>query len=372
MSMIKPALIASAAAALLLCSAVASAQQDKDKSLPAQAPDASGGEQRAQQKEPAQQDRKRAQTAPQDRPDKGTADTGRDKASKGTAEQGTSPKDQGTAQKGTDQKDKGAKGTAEQGTSPKDKGMAQKGTDPKDKGTKGTAEQGTSPKDKGTAQKETDPKDKGTKGTAEKGTEPKDRPDKGMAEKQPKEGTGARVQISEQQRTNVHQTILRERKLNRVTQVNFSINVGTRVPRTVHLAALPAAVVSIVPEYRNYRYFVVEEQIVIVEPSTYEIVEVITTPTTTAGAPAGRLVLTEEEKAIIVSEIEVSGDRTLGLGALVEGGEVPRGVEVRAFPDIVKQRVPKVTNHRYFTADNRIAIVDRQGGRVDLVIEARR
>jgi hypothetical protein len=172
----------------------------------------------------------------------------------------------------------------------------------------------------------------------------------------------------------VHQSVLKERNVNRVTQVNFTINVGTRVPRNVRLAPLPAAVISIVPEYRNYRYVLVEDRIVIVEPSTYEIVEVIEESTTTArrpGGPAGRLVLTEAEKEIILSEVDLDGGSTLGLGALSEGADVPRGAKVRTFPDVVVKKVPKVRNHKYFTAENRVAIVDPQGSKVQLVIEQR-
>src|SRR5204863_4804585 len=111
--------------------------------------------------------------------------------------------------------------------------------------------------------------------------------------------SGSRVQLSEKQRTDVHTTILRESNVNRATNVNFSINVGTRVPRSVHLVALPASVISLVPQYREYRYFVANDQICIVDPNSYEIVEVISEPGRMAGGenrggPAG-LVLTEDE-----------------------------------------------------------------------------
>jgi hypothetical protein len=51
---------------------------------------------------------------------------------------------------------------------------------------------------------------------------------------------------------------------------------------------------------------------------------------------------------------------------------VPRDVQVRAFPDTVVRQVPKVQNYRYFAAENRVAIVDPQGSKVQLVIEGRR
>jgi Protein of unknown function (DUF1236) len=158
--------------------------------------------------------------------------------------------------------------------------------------------------------------------------------------------------------------------------VNFSINVGTRVPRSVHLVALPASVISLVPQYREYRYFVANDQICIVEPNSYEIVDVIAAPERTAGVDnrsgMARLTLTEEEKAIIIREVAMDGGSTMGLGALAEGAEVPRDVQVRAFPDTVVRQVPKVQNDKYFAAENRVAIVDPQGSKVQLVIENRR
>lgn len=57
--------------------------------------------------------------------------------------------------------------------------------------------------------------------------------------------------------------------------MNFSISVGTRVPRSVHFVTLPSEIVRIVPQYRGYEYFLVEDEIVIIDPQTLEIVAVI-------------------------------------------------------------------------------------------------
>ena len=57
--------------------------------------------------------------------------------------------------------------------------------------------------------------------------------------------------------------------------VNFTVNVGVAVPRSVQLYAIPQDIVVIVPAYRRYRYFVVDNRIIIVDPRTYEIVDII-------------------------------------------------------------------------------------------------
>ena len=56
-----------------------------------------------------------------------------------------------------------------------------------------------------------------------------------------------------------------------MTNVNFSLSVGTVLPRDVHFQPLPAEAVEVMPQYRGYNFIVVREDIVIVEPSTYII-----------------------------------------------------------------------------------------------------
>ena len=99
---------------------------------------------------------------------------------------------------------------------------------------------------------------------------------------------------------------------------------------------LPAALFSIVPHYRSYRYFVINDDICIVEPNSYEIVEVITVSVQTAARDdrggSARLVLSIEVRMIVPREIDIRGVSTLGLGSLTEGADVRRNAEIRSFP----------------------------------------
>jgi hypothetical protein len=85
---------------------------------------------------------------------------------------------------------------------------------------------------------------------------------------------GAASKLSTEQRTQIT-TAIRETRVQPVTNVNFSISVGTRVPRDVTFHVLPERVVTIYPEWRRYKYILVKEQIVIVDPNTYEIVAIL-------------------------------------------------------------------------------------------------
>lgn len=57
--------------------------------------------------------------------------------------------------------------------------------------------------------------------------------------------------------------------------LNISVNVGVAVPRSVRLYSVPQDIIVIYPAYSSYRYFVIDDRICIVDPDTYEIVEVI-------------------------------------------------------------------------------------------------
>jgi hypothetical protein len=85
---------------------------------------------------------------------------------------------------------------------------------------------------------------------------------------------GAGAKLSTEQRTKIT-TVIKSQNVRPVTNVNFSISVGTRVPRNVGFHPLPAEIVTIYPEWRGYEFFLVNNQIIVVNPRTLEIVDVI-------------------------------------------------------------------------------------------------
>jgi Protein of unknown function (DUF1236) len=80
--------------------------------------------------------------------------------------------------------------------------------------------------------------------------------------------------LSTEQRTKIS-SVIKEQKVERVTNVNFSISVGTRVPRETHFHPLPAEIVTVYPDWRGYDFVLVNDQIIVVNPRTYEIVAVL-------------------------------------------------------------------------------------------------
>ena len=86
-------------------------------------------------------------------------------------------------------------------------------------------------------------------------------------------GAGSK-QMTTEQRTSIR-TVIKEQHVRPVQNVTFSISIGTRVPRTVSFYPLPTQLVSIYPDWRGYQYFLVGDQIIVVNPRTHEIVAVL-------------------------------------------------------------------------------------------------
>jgi uncharacterized protein DUF1236 len=86
---------------------------------------------------------------------------------------------------------------------------------------------------------------------------------------------GGSVQLSQDQRSQIKTIVGRGNAPRFSGNVDFDIRVGSRVPRSVHFVALPEDIVRIVPQYRGYDYVLVRDEILIIDPSTLEIVAVI-------------------------------------------------------------------------------------------------
>jgi hypothetical protein len=86
---------------------------------------------------------------------------------------------------------------------------------------------------------------------------------------------GAGAKLSTDQRTKIT-TVIRNERVAPVNNVDFQISIGTRVPRErISLRPLPAEVITIYPQWRGYEFFLVRDQIVVVDPRTGAIVDIL-------------------------------------------------------------------------------------------------
>ncbi|MCK1735857.1 DUF1236 domain-containing protein [Bradyrhizobium sp. 138] len=188
-------------------------------------------------------------------------------------------------------------------------------------------------------------------------------------------GTGSQgaaqtdVNLNRQQETRISTSISRL-NVRPVTSVNFSLNVGTVVPRDVHLSILPPDVVEIVPQYRGYSFALVKDQIVVVDPATYKIVTVLpysgqsTATTTTRERSASKF--SDRDREVIRKHAKTrtegrSEARTTGSTARTDirvGDRLPESVEVEEFPSTVYRDAPGLREYRYIHRDTRTYVIE--------------
>ncbi len=88
----------------------------------------------------------------------------------------------------------------------------------------------------------------------------------------------ANFHIEGAQKTELHETILHDTAIRRYHRgdINFPVRVGTRIPASIEFFTPPARFVEIDPEFRRYKIVVLDDEILVVDPETREIVDIIT------------------------------------------------------------------------------------------------
>ena len=172
-------------------------------------------------------------------------------------------KDKGKAQQGA-QGQSQDKGKAQQGAQGQgqDKGKAQQGAQGRERETTGQGAQG---------QRDQAQPQRGQRDQSQQGQRGQDSQPPRTTEGQAGPGGGSAT-LSAEQRTRVRETVITRGP--RVTSVDFAVRVGTVVPRTVTLVVVPAVLVEFYPQYRGRKYFVYNDEIIIVDDE-YRIVAVI-------------------------------------------------------------------------------------------------
>ena len=179
---------------------------------------------------------------------------------KGKAQQqGQAPAQRGQKDQTTGQ---GAQGQGEQG-------KAQRQPETKGQGESKGQTQGQSPQRDQSQQGQTQQRNQ----SAPQQSQGQDQGQRQPSQAQGQQGqSGASATLTTEQRTRIRETVISSGP--KVSSVNFSLSVGTVVPRTVTVVAVPAIIVEVYPQYRGLMYFVVGDQIIIVDQS-HKIVAVI-------------------------------------------------------------------------------------------------
>jgi hypothetical protein len=166
---------------------------------------------------------------------------------------------------------KGGKDMKAEGREGRDTNMKAEGREGRDNNLKAEGREGrdNNPKAEGREGRDNNMKAEGREGN--KAAETKSTTEKSQTTGQ----AGAAAKLSTEQRTKIT-SVIRNQRVESVNNVNFSISVGTRVPREgVRFYPLPAEVVTIYPEWRGYQFILVRDEILVIDPNTYEIVAVL-------------------------------------------------------------------------------------------------
>lgn len=195
------------------------------------------------------------------------------------------------------------------------------------------------------------------------------------ARHEPARQRSERVRLSERERTRISSAISRLH-VRPITRVNFSVRVGVAVPASVRLRPLPADIVAIVPEYRGYDFFVLRDEIAIVEPRTHRIVELLpysgeaTAEASETVRGSERVQLSNVQRQTIRRVVTTRETTAVAPSEEVMVGEtLPETVVVHEFPETVYEEVPRLRSYRYIVRDQDIYLVDPSTRRVIEEIE---
>ncbi|QIO33974.1 DUF1236 domain-containing protein [Bradyrhizobium sp. 1(2017)] len=95
------------------------------------------------------------------------------------------------------------------------------------------------------------------------------------------------AQVTSERQVRISETVSRARLAQPERNLNISIRVGETIPSRVRLHRLPPEIVAIEPAYRDYEYFAMEDEVIIVEPRSHRIVSQVPRDPSRARAQMG-------------------------------------------------------------------------------------
>lgn len=154
--------------------------------------------------------------------------------------------------------------------------------------------------------------------------------------------------------------------------VDVNIDVGQALPARVRPRPLPPDIVEIAPEYRSYDYVVVRDEIVIVEPRSRKVIQVIRKGGGVAHArAANKIRLTAAQRRMILDYAKERGTARAERSFDAEAGmSVPSDVELVPMPDRIITEVPAVRSYDFFVdSNNDVVLVEPDSRAVIEVIQ---
>jgi hypothetical protein len=145
-----------------------------------------------------------------------------------------------------------------------------------------------------------------------------------------------------------------------VSDLGVSVQVGAELPSRVQLQAVPREIAAIRPQYRDFRFTVSEREIVIVDPRSRRVVEVI-------ARDGGR---SHDVYAVFEQRRDVRRwSRPAGI-VFERGTVLPASAPYYDLPAELIERHPDWRGHRYvMTESEEVAIVEPRSHRIVAVVD---
>jgi hypothetical protein len=87
--------------------------------------------------------------------------------------------------------------------------------------------------------------------------------------------TGTELQLTPQQRAAIYASVSQQKLSRTPPPANLDVAVGADLPASMELYDLPANIAADIPTTKLYKYTVVQNQVVIVDPTKMKVVDVI-------------------------------------------------------------------------------------------------
>jgi hypothetical protein len=169
--------------------------------------------------------------------------------------------------------------------------------------------------------------------------------------------------INDDQRKQIVNQLRNERTATRTS--NVKVNIGQRLPSGIQPHRVPADIVRIVPQYRDYDYTLVDNRVVLVDPRRREVVDILDDEPGTSTY--GRIVISDEMRARFRALARASSAtiRTTPSG----GTSALNCLSLQPVPEEMVRDNAELRNYRYLAVGNQVVLVDPQQQKVVLVIE---
>ena len=171
------------------------------------------------------------------------------------------------------------------------------------------------------------------------------------------------VTANDDQRKQIAERLQRERSASN-ENINIRVNVGERLPPRVRPRPLPSDLVRIAPQYRDYEYTVINDEIAIVDPRTREVVDIIDESGTAGGRTTSRrdrVVISREQRDILKQVAR----RTVGSTSSSDSS----CLQLQPVPEELTRTNPELGSYRYLAIGDEVVLVDPREQKIVQVID---